>query len=144
MLFRETKDGWYCGLPNGRVQMIQIDFRLNLLVSDNLGEAWIHIETIGRLKSAREEIAFVPKETSSLAPVLCLFDARVDGINILKSGQISVDFADGQSLVVDPDASYEAWQVECSRHDEERVMLVCNPGGKVTLFRTPAVSEASV
>jgi hypothetical protein len=55
--------GWRLALENARVQMIQIDFRLSLLVSDGRDEAWAHIETSGVLRSGARELLFTPEQT---------------------------------------------------------------------------------
>ena len=139
MTFKEDNDGWFCELANSRLQMIQIDFRLSLLISNSNERAWVHIETEGRLMSDLHQTLFVPGDTQSLAPILRLFNAEVIRINITKIGKLTIKFERNHLLEVGPDRSYEAWQVSYSGSDEDKVMLVCGPGGKVTLFRDDAV-----
>jgi hypothetical protein len=135
MTFKEDNDGWSCTLANSRLQMIQIDFRVSLLISNGIEKAWVHIETAGKLKSDGQEAVFVPEDTQSLAPILRLFNTEVIGINIKKTGKLTIEFERSCVLEVAPDQSYEAWQVSCLGGNEEEIMLVCGPGGKVTLFR---------
>jgi hypothetical protein len=92
MTLEEDKDGWSCALSNSRLQMIQIDFRLSLLISNGIDEARVHIETAGKLKSDAHEILFVPEDTQSLAPILRLFNNQVIGIRVDKIGKLTIEF----------------------------------------------------
>jgi hypothetical protein len=139
-MFKEESNGWCCTLANSRLQMIQIDFRLSLLISNGVEDAWVHIETEGKFKFSAQEAVFVPQNTESLAPVLRLFNTKVIGISITKVGKLEIKFERNCWLEAGPDQSYEAWQVSCSGGNEDKVMLVCEPGGKVTLFRDGAIS----
>jgi len=139
-MFKEETNGWSCTLANSRLQMIQIDFRLSLLISNGIEDVWVHIETEGKLKFSAHETVFVPQDTQSLAPVLRLFNTEVIGISITKIGTLAIKFERNCWLEAGPDQSYEAWQVSCSGGNEDKVMLVCDPGGKVTLFRDDATS----
>jgi hypothetical protein len=132
MELRDEKDGWHLSLKDGLVQLIQIDFRLGLVLSDTSGKAQLYIETPCRLKGAGGEVPLTPSESPSLAPILPLFNAKVIGVAIRKTGQLKVEFGDGQSLDVDPDDSYEAWQLGCSSIGS---LLVCSPGGMVCFFQ---------
>jgi hypothetical protein len=77
MELKEDRDGWNISFKDGRVQLIQIDFRLSLLVSDGSDKVWLRIETPGRLKSGMTETPIVPAQPVTLVPVLPLFDAVV-------------------------------------------------------------------
>jgi hypothetical protein len=134
MNLKEEKDCWSLILKCGRVQLIQIDFRLNLLVLDGTDKLWLHVETPGTLRTQVGDVLLVPEQPATLAPILPLFNAEVIAINISKAGQLQIKFGHDGSFEVTPDHSYEAWQVECSS-EEGDFMLVCPPGGEVTLFR---------
>ena len=131
MQLQQDDDGWYLMLHDGVVQLIQIDFRLGLFLSDALDKAQLYIETPCRLKHHEADVLLKPAETSSLGPALALFNARVMRIVIRKTGQLKVEFGDGYSLDVHPDDASEAWQIVCSTG----LMLVCSPGGSVSLFQ---------
>jgi len=122
---------WVLKFTDGRVNYIHIDFRLSLDLVDASGKASLTIETPCRLKGAGGEVPLTPSEPSSLAPILPLFNAKVIGVGMQKTGQLKVEFGDGHTLEVDPDDSYEAWQLGCSSGS----MLVCSPGGKVSFFQ---------
>src|SRR6185295_2833438 len=98
MNLRDETDGWYLALQDGRVQCIQIDFRLGLLVSDAQDKAQVYVGTPCRLRGANIDVALDPGEPSSLAPVLPLFNASVTGIAIRKTGQLNVQFGTGHCL----------------------------------------------
>ena len=134
MQFNEAKNGWFIALHSGHVQLIQIDFRLSLLVSDGPDEAWIHIETPGMMKSETADAIIDPGKTNTLSPILALFNAEVMEITISRTGLLKMQFAANIFLDVAPDHTYEAWQIE-GKIGDNSFMLVCPPDGKVTLFR---------
>ena len=134
MNLKEDQDGWVISFNNGRVQLIQIDFRLSLLVSDGPDKVWLRVETPGSLKSGTIETPVVPVESMTLAPVLSLFNAMVGSVRVAKTGSMVIEFQPDVSLRVMPDEAYEAWQVECSTGTGE-LLLVCPPGGDVVIFR---------
>ena len=143
MTYHESADGWHFETIDSRVQMIQIDFRLSLLISNGAGDMWVRIETAGHLASGTNATLFAPAETRSLAPVLELFNAKVDGVYVKKTGRLEVRFEDNRSIEVQPDRAYEAWQVEYLCKDE-KLVLVCAPGSEVVVFReASAVRDAS-
>jgi hypothetical protein len=131
MELRDEKDGWQLSLQDGLVQLIQIDFRLGLFLSDASGKAQLYVEAPCHLRGPDVDVALTPAESSSLAPVLPLFNAKVTSVAIRNTGQLKVQFGDSCSLEVDPDDAYEAWQLGCSLG----FMLVCSPGGKVSFFK---------
>jgi hypothetical protein len=134
MELKEIRDGWILSFEDGRVQLIQIDFRLNFLVTDGPNRAWLHVETPGSLKIGTTETCFVPGQSVTLAPMLAFFNAIVSNVRIAKTGQLVVEFEQDRLILVAPDKAYEAWQIECSTEGGE-LMLVCPPGGDVALFR---------
>jgi hypothetical protein len=134
MELRENRDGWILSFNDGRIQLIQIDFRLSFLVSDGNDQAWPHVETPGILKIGMTETSFVPEQSTTLAPMLAFFNAVVSNIRIEKAGQLMVEFVQDRLMSVAPDEAHEAWQIECSTEKGE-LMLVCPPGGDVVLFR---------
>jgi hypothetical protein len=131
MKMTDGDNGWTLRFTDGRLNYIHIDFRLALDLVDASGTTSLTIETPCRLKWAVGEASLTPSESSSLAPILPLFNAKVIAIAIQKTGQLTVEFGDGHILEVDPDDSYEAWQLGCS----SGFMLVCSPGGKVSFFQ---------
>ena len=131
MELREERDGWRFSLDSGFVQLIQIDFRLGLCLADTSGTAQLYIETECRLNGGSSEVLLTPANPSTLAPVLPLFNRKVVTATIRKTGQLKVEFGGGYTLQVEPDNSYEAWQLGCSLG----FMVVCAPGGSVSVFR---------
>lgn len=122
--------GWYLALQHARVQLIKIDFRLCLVLADGPDTVELSIETPFRLIGLSTDVSCVPDEPVSLALVLPLMNAIVNGIVIKESGHISVEFNSGLYLKVDPDISYEAWQLGGS----VGFLLVCPPEGGVSFF----------
>jgi hypothetical protein len=136
MELKEDQDGWDISFKNGRVQLVQIDFRLSLLVSDGSDKVWLRVETSGLLKSGMTETPIVPAQPVTLVPVLPLFNAVVRNVRVARAGPLVIEFQHNISLRVEPDQAYEAWQVECSTGGDE-LLLVCPPGGDVVVFRNP-------
>lgn len=134
MELMEDQDGWYISFKDGRVQLVQIDFRLSLLVADGSDKVWVRVETPGRLKSGMTEIPIAPAQSATLAPALPLFNAVVCGVRIARTGALVIEFQHDISLHVAPDEACEAWQMECSA-DGGEMLLVCPPGGDVVVFR---------
>jgi len=132
MKLTEQDKSWNLDFDEGRVTYIHIDFRLALDFADASGNASITIETPCRLKGADGEVLLRPSEPSSLAPILPVFNARVIGVAVQKTGQLKVEFGDGRTLEVDPDDAYEAWHLGCPPID---VMFICTPGGNVSFFQ---------
>ena len=144
MKFEEQDTGWSLLLERGQVQMIQIDFRLSLLVSDGPADkAWIHIERSCKLRRGSVDELLVPEKSVTLAPVLSLFGAEVCAVIISKVGGLEIKFGNDQCLVVGPDQTYEAWQLEGSCQECE-FMLVCPPGGGVVAFENAGGPKSSV
>jgi hypothetical protein len=70
---------------------------------------------------------------SALGPVLDLVAQTVERASASEDGELSVGFSDGSSLTVDPDPSYEAWQLD----GPDGGYLVCLPGGTLHERRSP-------
>ena len=123
--------GWNLAMEDCRLQLIEIDFRLSLLFVDGGATARLHVETVCRLCCQGEEKTLDPNETSSLAPILSLFNMNVLNIQIRKHGTLTVSFSNGDTLDVHSDNNYEAWQIT----SDLGLMFVCCPGGEVSFFR---------
>jgi hypothetical protein len=125
-------DGWNLSLPNGLVHLIQIDFRLGLFLSDGSSNAQLYIETPCTLLDRGVKSVLTPAESSSLAPILTVFNRPLRTIRISNSGLLTARFGEGRLLEVESHDKYEAWQLGSSLG----FLFVCSPGGKVSLFRS--------
>lgn len=130
MDLKEEKDGWCLMLREGSVHLIQIDFRLGLFLSDPPDNATLFVETPCRLKSPDATVLLTPGRSSTLGPILPFFNANVVAVAVRCTGELRLTFGGDHSLEVDPDPNYEAWQLSTAD-----VMLVCSPGGAISLFR---------
>lgn len=133
----DLKNDWYVSFENGLVQLIQIDFRTSLFIADGSEMVNLSIETEFLLRKNGKRFALKTSELAELAPVLSLFNTAVMSIKIKKTGLLTVEFGGDCFLEVEPDASYEAWQLGGSND----FMFVCSPGGPVSMFsrdRDPA------
>jgi hypothetical protein len=133
MQLKATDFGWYFATDECRVGRIEIDFRLCLLLADRAGTATVCIETGCRLSDGNSTADLNPADQVSLCPILPFFNAKVAGVSIHKTGTLTINFENGGALTVDPDESYEAWQIAIPAV----AMLVCQPGGAVCEFCEP-------
>jgi hypothetical protein len=131
MTLTATDFGWLLAMDGGRVQRIEIDFRLGLLFGDKAEMASLYIETPCYLRCEGRDIRLIPDEPCSLAPALALFNAEVADVSIQRTGHLTAMLKDGRSLEVDPNEQYEAWQISSTNG----FLLVCSPGGEVSLFQ---------
>lgn len=130
MELREENDGWHLALQDGFVQIIQIDFRLGLFLADASGLSKLYVGSACRLKGPDSEVSLIPEDTPSLAPALPLFNAKVESIDIRKTGQLTVWFDGGRTLEVEPDEKFEAWELGCSIN----LQFICSQGGEVAVY----------
>jgi len=140
MKYNQSVGGWQFETIDCRVQLIQIDFRLGLLISDGANDIWVRIETAAHIVSGAHATLFDPAKTQSLVPILDLFNAKVRGIIVDRTGRLEVRFEDSRLIEVLPDRSYEAWQVEYLSKSE-KLMLVCAPGSKVVVFQEASIER---
>lgn len=140
MQLLETDYGWCVRIDDCRVQRIEVDFRLGLLLSDKSGVGSVHIETPCRVNTAGSTALLTPGDASSICPILSFFDAKVAAIKICKTGQLAVEFGDRGSLVVEPNEQYEAWQFGFPG----AFLMVCPPGGDVCVFHEPGTESKDV
>jgi len=134
MRIEENDIGWVILFDDGHLEMIQIDFRLSLLLAEEKCRAWIHIEQAACLRREGREVILMPDQTLTLTPILGFFNSPVASIKIEKKGHLQVKFHEDCILEIEPHEMYEAWQVECSGTGGDS-MFVCSPGGEVALFR---------
>lgn len=132
MELHEEAERWSLNFDQAQVQMIQIDFRVSLLLADGSDHAWLRIATACSLNHGADQDLLIPEETESVAPILALFNAAATGIIIEKTGRLVLR-AGGANLEIAPDEAYEAWELACKIGGTE-YLLVCSPGGKIALY----------
>lgn len=66
-----------------------------------------------------------PGDKTTLVPVLMCFGKTVEAISVSRSdGALRVTFTDGTALGAEPDAKYEAWEVNATG-----LKIMARPGG---------------
>jgi hypothetical protein len=113
----------------GILRTIKIDFRLELIVKSEESALSVIIETIFSVNTDGHEHVCRPDDAASLAPVLKLINDKVDYIRISPHGELSINFNAGESINVNPDPSYEAWQLNSAN-----LLIVCPPEGGTVVF----------
>jgi hypothetical protein len=128
----QTNEGWYLAFTDGRIQLIQIDFRVGLVINDDQNEATVFIGVPFLLRDHESDLVLTPEQPTSLAPILPYFNASVGSVVVVSNGQLRMEFRSGSILQVDPNDRYEAWQLGCPN-----CLLICKPGGGVAIFMEP-------
>ena len=102
----EATGKWSLPVGAGVVTQLRFDYAFTLVV-----EAWLEfrIETVFSYGAAGGERSFDPSDSASLAPLLGLHQAVVTVAEIGKDGRLSLTFADGAVLAVEPNDKYEAF-----------------------------------
>jgi hypothetical protein len=131
MQLTTTDFGWLLAMDEGRIQRIEVDFRLGFLFGDKTETASLYIETPCYLRCEGRNIPLTPHDPCSLAPALALFNADVADVTIQRTGHLTARLKDGRFVEVDPNEQYEAWQLGSANG----FLLVCSPGGEVALFQ---------
>jgi hypothetical protein len=125
-------------MDEGRIQRIEVDFRLGLLISDKTETVCLHIAEPCCITCEGRTISLTPEDAPSLAPALVLFNAEVADVSIQRTGHLTVKLKDGRSLEADANERYEAWEIGWNGF-----LFVCSPGGKVTYFQQRGVQGQS-
>ena len=78
-----------------------------------------------RLATGRETLLDPAGAREELAPLLALYRRTVADAVVGDDGTLTVDFADGATLVAEPDPVCEAWELRGPRNEQ----VVCLPAG---------------
>lgn len=115
-------------LSGATVSQIRIDYRLGVLFDSG---AELSIGGVATLRSSGPSVAIEPeRRVNVLAAIDLLWDSVVRA-DASPEGQLSIEFSKGRTLVIDPDAGYEAWEFVT---EDTVVRLVCMPGGGLTTW----------
>jgi hypothetical protein len=140
MELNEVPDGWRLTVVAGVIETITIDFRLGLQIADGADRVWLQISSPCRLKGLDTDVLLDPEAPASLAPILLFARARVGHVSIHRSGSLTMTLNGMHTLGVDPDPSYEAWDL--GTWDGWR--LVALPGGGVARLDPPETNATIV
>ena len=131
MEISEDYVGWNIQFRHGLLTMLRLDYRAEILIVDDTDKIDFTIETEFSVMSDGERVRCDLKDSSSLAPLLNFIQRKVNTLRIKRSGHVDLICETCGSIEVDPDPSYEAWQLGVS----SGMLLVCPPEGKVVVFR---------
>jgi hypothetical protein len=110
----ENSESWHLVFDDARVQMIQIDFRLGLLIADKSGTAQIYIESPFSMRlSCREWVRIFPERPETLSPILSLVNKPVLEAQAENDGTLTLKFDGDHKICIVSDQQYEAWQLSC-------------------------------
>lgn len=131
MRFVDEASEWKCIFDQGMVSLVRIDFRVTFVITDSSSTLEACIETPFRIAIESLDTICVPDDPRSLAPILPLTNARVESVVVGEFGHLTIDFGSNAAIKVNPDRSYEAWQLAASTG----LLIVCSPGGKTVMFK---------
>jgi hypothetical protein len=129
----ELDDRWLLPYRDMQVIQVRVSYQLTLLLDSGVQ---LDIETEALLThgslSAPDAVPtrLVP-ERQEVAPALALFGAKIVSAVAFRSGSLRLIFETGSHLNVKPHPRYEAW----GAHGPGKLVLVCQPGGGVALWR---------
>jgi hypothetical protein len=129
----ESEDRWLLPYRGCTVTQVRVSYQLTLIL-DNGAEVQLETEVMlsdGPLGSPGASAARLVPEGQDAAPALSLFGAKVLSSVVFKTGGLRLVFDTGSHLSVEPHPQYEAWNVR----GQGRLVLVCQPGGGVALWR---------
>ena len=121
-------------MDDSLVEMIKVDRRLLLTLSDLQGSGELTVEVPFCLHRPDGTAMLDPARTSSLAPVLDLFGVGVRRVEIGETGRLLVEFKNNNAIEVHGHDDYEAWQIALHCYMVARWLFVCNVGGEVAVF----------
>jgi Family of unknown function (DUF6188) len=113
------------------VSRLTVDYGLTLEFHGAEQYTAIRIEGAFKLMSQRESILLNTEDLSRLGPALALFGQVVRSAQADVNGTLTIVFADGHILSVEPDPKYEAWDYVGPKGSR----VVCTPGGKVAIWQ---------
>lgn len=126
-------------LSGKRVQSVGVDYTLRMHLTD---DHFIVVESPLSILRHGESITLSPGEGSdeSFAPVYRLVGQVINEALADSSGALRVRFGDGTRLNVEPDESYEAWNVS----GPDGLLIVCTPGGQLVSWSAGGGAEGRV
>jgi hypothetical protein len=104
----EKSDRWQLRVGDGAVTQLQIDFSFGFAI-----EMWLYlrIQTPFMYYDGDTSAEIEPEDSLSIAPLLDIRRATVTLAEVYKDGRLRVEFANGNTIAVTPDAQYEAFWV---------------------------------
>ena len=132
MPISESETGWTISFEDAVISALELDFRFGFRMDDHPhGTVKVIIETPFSIRELdKDEQAFDPKQTESLAGALRILNAPVNSVIAQKDGRLTVNFSNGLKIEAGPSQVHESWHVI----SEGRYMLICGPGAGVSLF----------
>ena len=114
--------------PNLHGQLIsEITIGYEGILTTNL-DSEIRIGGDFYLVESQDELENTKKSgEESFALLEQLRGAVIDEVTIDKTGQLSMSFSDGKSLIAVPDRHYEAWEINLPNGEK----YICMPGGEI-------------
>ena len=132
MPISEAENGWTISFEDAVISALEIDFRFGFRMDDDPhGAVKVIIETpFSICEPGKDEQAFDPSRTQSLAEALRILNAGVISVIAQRDGRLTVNLLNGLKIEAGPNKDYESWHVISDGH----YMLTCGPGAVVALF----------
>lgn len=112
-----------------RVESILIEYTVVFNLSD---DHFIVIESPFRFERGADAMILSPEDDSdaTLQPIRELKGLTVEEVTISAAGDLYVRFSDGTQLFVEPDDTYESWNVS----GPNGFLIVCTPRGALAYW----------
>jgi hypothetical protein len=121
-------------LVNMEVSRFCLDNTVSILFFQEDNYLTLRIDNEFRFMHAGETITLQPGNLPSLMPIFVLFEATVQEAYADESGKLTVRFKSGDILEVDANEQYEAWEIYGMGGSTEKLMIVCTPGGELSIW----------
>ena len=124
----EHPDYWEIRIEDLVVTLCLVDFAFGFHLDQ--GRYSVKIEVPFVFSVAQESYNVTPETQDSVCPVLSIFNKAVSEARAYKRGELQISFLGGSSIVVAPNAAYEAWEIAGSNG----LLMVCTPGGDISIW----------
>ncbi len=132
---RDDSGRWVLPWDGRVVDQICVDYAVTFVI-DGCHSVRIGTPFVARIGDQTHEVD--PADVQTVAPVLAFHGAVVRSATAERDGSLRVDFVDGLSIAVEPDAAYEAWEVDGGLPPvTPGYRLVAAPGGGVRVGDDP-------
>jgi len=127
----EYGDHWVVPLHGKTVTRCFVDSAFGIELWDGDSTTTIRLEGPFIYREHGTEQLLSPEHPAALGPVLATVGKTVTAVHAGKDGCLAVHFADGSNLSIEPDATYEAWEIVGSAG----LRVLCAPGGRLSLWQ---------
>lgn len=124
----EDADRWSLAVGDGTVTQLRFDFAFTVVIDAGI-DIRIELPFVFTEPNA-SKVVLDPERNATLGALLRLHQAVVVRADVLRVGQLEIDFEDGSTIIVEPQGHYESFNVTTPNGE----MLVGLASGSVAHF----------